>query len=242
MDMPKQTERGVWIMDDTEVVRMKRLISLLLAMFLLFAAASFAETAEEGDEPEAVPMEGTDEGDDSNPVPVDMMEDEDLEVEEQVLQGRVLQYGDTGEDVLAVQTRLKELHYYTGNLSGRYREGTRKAVTEFQADFDLDQTGVADLRTLSILFSLNHRPLRFGSSGEDVKELQVKLTELGYYKGKISGNYLDSTMKAVKAGSWERTRKRTTRTPPRRTWRTTWWTRTRTGCRCRTNRFPLPKS
>ena len=97
----------------------------------------------------------------------------------------------------ALQTRLQELKYYTGNLSGRYREGTKKAVEEFQADFDLEQTGIADLRTLSVLFSVTHRPLRYGSSGEDVKTLQTQLTELGYYKGKISGNYLDSTKKAV---------------------------------------------
>ena len=165
-----------------EVVRMKRVLSFLLILLLTFSFCAFAETEE---------------GDDSNPVPVDMMEDEELEVQEEILQGRVLQYGDEGDDVLALQTRLKELKYYTGNLSGRYREGTRKAVETFQADFDLDQTGVADLRTLSILFSLTHRPLRFGSSGEDVKQLQTELTKLGYYKGRISGNYLESTQKAV---------------------------------------------
>lgn len=183
---------------------MKRLISLLLALLLAVSPAVFAETADdEGDDSnpaplDVIPEEAEDEdGDDSNPVPVDMMEDEELEVEEQILQGRVLQYGDKGDDVLALQTRLKELKYYNGKLSGSYKEGTRKAVETFQADFDLDQTGVADLRTLSILFSLNHRPLRYGSSGEDVKQLQVQLTELGYYKGKISGNYLEATQKAV---------------------------------------------
>ena len=176
-----------------EVVRMKRLLSFLMVLLLVFSVCAFAET-EEGDDTGAVPIE--EEGDDSNPVPVDMMEEEETE-EEQTVQGRALQYGDTGDDVLALQTRLKELKYYTGNLSGRFKEGTRKAVETFQADFDLDQTGVADLRTLSILFSLSHRPLRFGSSGDDVKQLQTQLTELGYYKGKISGNYLEATQKAV---------------------------------------------
>ena len=198
---------------DVEVVRMKRLISFLLALLLVLSAFAFAETADEGDDSnpvpieaeedgddsEPVPLDAEDEGDDSNPVPVDMMEDEELETEEEILTARILQYGDDGEDVLALQTRLKELKYYTGNLSGRFREGTRKAVETFQSDFDLDQTGVADLRTLSILFSLTHRPLRFGSSGDDVRELQRQLTDLGYYKGKISGNYLDSTRTAVEA-------------------------------------------
>ena len=180
----------------SEVVWMKRFLILLTALILLFSACAFSMAEEEGDDSNPVPIEG-EEGDDSNPQPVDMMEDEELDTKEEILKGRVLQFGDDGEDVTALQTRLKELKYYTGNLSGRYREGTRKAVETFQADFDLDQTGVADLRTLSILFSLNHRPLRYGSSGDDVKDLQKQLTELGYYKGKISGNYLEATRKAV---------------------------------------------
>ena len=172
---------------------MKRVLSFLMILMLIFSVCALAETDDSG-ENETVPME---EGDDSNPVPVDMMEDEETEIVEEILQGRILQYGDEGDDVLALQTRLKDLKYYTGNLSGRFREGTRKAVETFQADFDLDQTGVADLRTFSILFSLNHRPLRYGSTGEDVKQLQTELTELGYYKGKISGHYLEPTKKAV---------------------------------------------
>jgi len=182
---------------------MKRLICILTALILLAGVCALAENTEESvpapaetetEDANSETME-TEEGDDSNPVPVDMMEDEETGGE--VLQGRVLRYGDTGDDVLTLQTRLKDLKYYTGNLSGRYREGTRKAVETFQADFDLEVTGVADLRTLSILFSLARRPLRFGSTGEDVKELQVQLTELGYYKGKITGNYLGSTRTAV---------------------------------------------
>ena len=161
---------------------MKRLLAFLMMLILVFSACSFAET---------------DDGDDSNPVPVDMMEEEEMETEAEFPQGRVLQYGDEGDDVLALQTRLQDLKYYSGKLSGKFRDGTRKAVETFQADFDLDQTGVADMRTLSILFSLTHRPLRFGSSGDDVKQLQTQLTELGYYKGKISGNYLEATQKAV---------------------------------------------
>ena len=175
---------------------MKRLISFLLALALAGCVFAMAEDAADGDDSNPVPLDA-EEGDDSNPIPVDMMEDEELEVNEEINQGRILQYGDHGDDVLALQTRLKDLQYYTGNLSGRYREGTRKAVETFQADFGLDQTGVADLRTLSILFSMTHRPLRFGSTGSDVKELQVQLTELGYYKGKISGNFLEATQKAV---------------------------------------------
>lgn len=37
------------------------------------------------------------------------------------------------------------------------------------------------------------------SSGEDVKRVQTRLTELGYYSGNISGNFLGHTRNAVKA-------------------------------------------
>lgn len=41
--------------------------------------------------------------------------------------------------------------------------------------------------------------LKQGSSGKLVKTLQTRLTELGYYEGPISGNFLAKTTKAVKA-------------------------------------------
>ena len=184
---------------------MKRALSFLLVLLMIFAVCAFAETGDEAAtapagqdeaETEAVPLEGED-GDDSNPEPMDMMEEEDQSTEEQVLQGRILHIGDEGDDVTALQTRLKDLQYYTGEVTGNYGERTQKAIEEFQADFDLDQTGVADMRTLSILFSLSHRPLRYGSTGEDVEELQKQLANLGYYKKGISGNYLGNTKKAV---------------------------------------------
>ena len=179
---------------------MKRLFALILALTLFLSLPVFAEEAKEVTLT-AVPPEALEDGDgdDSDPIPIDMMEEDGLEIEEEVISGRVLQYGDTGDDVLALQTRLAELKYYTGNLSGRYREGTQKAVETFQEDFDLDQTGVADLRTISILYTISHRPLRFGSKGEDVRELQTALSELGYFTGKIDGNYISSTQNAVEA-------------------------------------------
>ena len=186
---------------------MKRVLCLLLVLVLVSSVCAFAEIADTDgtpvlpapDEAEAVPAEEED-GDDSAPEPIDiidMMEEEALEDGEETLQGRILQYKDQGEDVQALQTRLKDLGYYSGKLSGQFGDATQKAVKKFQEDYDLEPTGIADLRTLSILFSTLHRTLRYGSGGEDVKALQTRLTELGYYKGKISGDYLEGTRKAV---------------------------------------------
>ena len=57
---------------------------------------------------------------------------------------------------------------------------------------------MADIQTQAVLFAAQYRPLRYGSTGEDVKELQVRLMALGYYKGKTSGNYLEGTRSAVR--------------------------------------------
>ena len=56
---------------DAEVVRMKRLISFLLALLLVLSAFAFAETADEGDDSNPVPIEAEEDGDDSEPVPLD---------------------------------------------------------------------------------------------------------------------------------------------------------------------------
>ena len=41
-------------------------------------------------------------------------------------------------------------------------------------------------------------PLKYGAQGEAVTAIQQKLTDLGYYAGKISGNFLEGTRAAVK--------------------------------------------
>lgn len=45
--------------------------------------------------------------------------------------------------------------------------------------------------------AVSYHPLEKGDSGDDVKALQQRLTELGYYNGKISGNYLDGSYYAI---------------------------------------------
>ena len=64
-----------------------------------------------------------------------------------------LQYGDKGEAVSKVQTRLKELGFFTGNVGGNYLDLTRAAVSAFQAAAGLDTTGICDEKTLTAMFS-----------------------------------------------------------------------------------------
>ncbi len=130
-------------------------------------------------------------------VPVDDLDDDGFEIT--VTEDRDLKEGDEGDDVSTLQYRLKDLYYLTGEASGVYDAATTEAVKSFQEDFGLDATGEADAKTQSLLFAAQYRPLKKGCTGDDVKELQTRLTVLGYYKGKISGEFLDATEEAVRA-------------------------------------------
>ncbi len=44
----------------------------------------------------------------------------------------------------------------------------------------------------------DNAPLEYGASGDRVLEIQQRLTDLGYYTGKVSGNFLEGTRYAVK--------------------------------------------
>ena len=62
-------------------------------------------------------------------------------------------------EVLRVQRRLHTLYYLarTG-VDGNYGENSRQAVTDFQADNGLPQTGVADAATQALMFSTDAEP------------------------------------------------------------------------------------
>ena len=159
-------------------MKIKALPALLLALLLPLQALA--------EDPEAVPM------DDFEWVEED---DNGLLIENQSF--RELTQGVEGEDVRLMQIRLTELEYYTGDITGTFGTNTRSAVEAFQSDFDLEVTGVADASTQALMYTAVYRPLRFGAQGELVKNLQTRLMKLGYYTGKISGNYLEATVKAV---------------------------------------------
>ena len=130
-------------------------------------------------------------------VPVDDLDDDGFEIT--VTEDRDLKEGDEGDDVSTLQYRLKDLYYLTSDATGVYDAATTAAVKSFQEDFGLEATGEADAKTQSLLFAAQYRPLKKGCTGDDVKELQTRLTVLGYYKGKVSGEYLDATEEAVRA-------------------------------------------
>ncbi len=110
-----------------------------------------------------------------------------------------MQYGDSGEDVAAIQERLKALGYYTGKVSGNFLDGTRAAVKRFQADYEIKETGAVDGETEALLMSAEYRTLTTGDTGDDVERIQETLQKLGYYNGKLSGNYLEGTTAGIES-------------------------------------------
>ena len=72
-----------------------------------------------------------------------------------LLDYRVLQKGDKGDDVLALKKRLKELGYIRGNaaLTNRYTEETAQRVTLFQRQAGMTEDGTAWQELQMYLFS-----------------------------------------------------------------------------------------
>ena len=135
---------------------------------------------------------------------------------------RTLRSGDSGTDVVSVQSRLKELGYYTGALDGVYGSGTVAAVKAFQQANNLNVDGVAGTVTYTILFGdkaiaagsgstatdapttaaptatpATNITLTKGSTGEAVTQLQKALLNLGYTVN-TNGSYTNETVTAVK--------------------------------------------
>lgn len=137
---------------------------------------------------------------------------------------RILRAGYTGEDVRSVQLRLTELRYYAGTATAVYDDATMAAVRLFQLYNGLVADGAAGSKTYAVLYAATAIPnpgtpttaptpvptedpgyiiptriLRSGYTGEDVRSVQLRLTELGYYTGTINATYDASTIASVRA-------------------------------------------
>ena len=64
-----------------------------------------------------------------------------------------LRIGMNGDGVRGLQTRLKNLNYYTGSVDGDFGQGTYAAVVAFQTANDLTPDGVAGKETLNLLYA-----------------------------------------------------------------------------------------
>ena len=131
---------------------------------------------------------------------------------------RTLRRGYTGDDVVTVQQRLKDLGYYTGSIDGVYGSGSIAAATAFQKNNGLKVDGLTGQSTYAALFSSSavaagssgssssgsssssgaYVKLQSGDKGTEVKKLQQALKDLGYNVS-ADGTYGPITVAAVTA-------------------------------------------
>jgi len=140
---------------------------------------------------------------------------------------RNLRSGNTGADVRALQEALRGLGYTRVNVNGTYDARTLDAVRDFQKKNGLVADGIAGPLTQAAVFGASggggssggsttpgsggddrptdapppttFRILKNGSSGEDVRAMQQKLKDLGYYTGSVTGTFGTLTENAVRA-------------------------------------------
>jgi hypothetical protein len=118
-----------------------------------------------------------------------------------------IKLGDKGDEVADVQRRLAALGYDLGpsQTDGRFGCLTQEAVKRFQADRQLDLTGVVDdltwLRMVDDTYQLGARALYLRSPffhGGDVRQLQLWLNAIGFRAEPVDGIFGPSTEKAVR--------------------------------------------
>ncbi|EIJ78162.1 NLP/P60 protein [Bacillus methanolicus PB1] len=129
-----------------------------------------------------------------------------------------LKIGSRGKEVSQLQSQLKSLGYFTyPSITNYYGTITSEAVRKFQQDYGLTADGAARPQTLNKLKEvLNQKGksaptnnkteppqtairLTISSTGEEVKKVQTKLKELGYFTyTTITGYFGTTTFEAVK--------------------------------------------
>jgi N-acetylmuramoyl-L-alanine amidase len=115
-----------------------------------------------------------------------------------------LRRGDTGEAVADLQRRLGELGFADDDPSGVFGDATVQAVRAFQADRGLTVDGRCGAQTWSAVveagFGLGSRLLYRKTPmlrGDDVAELQRRLSRLGFDTGRVDGIFGDQTTTAL---------------------------------------------
>ena len=119
------------------------------------------------------------------------------------IQDKLCKKGDSGRGVRSLQRRLRALGYFDGECAASFGDRTERAVTLFQKENALPETGQADDATCRLLYSGRAKAvtddgvLREGDAGEDVRALQFQLNRLGYFTEGVSGQFREGTLVAL---------------------------------------------
>ncbi len=137
-----------------------------------------------------------------------------------------LKYGmNNSDEVRRLQSRLKELGYFSSTVTGNYFNATSSAVAAFQKASGLPVNGRSvDDQLLALLFGgttpsetassptpqptptpastdqpASYSPLSYGMQNASVRRMQERLAELGYFNYTVTGGYYSITADAVAA-------------------------------------------
>ena len=124
-----------------------------------------------------------------------------------------LSLGDSSPAVSQLQERLKQLGYFSGDVSGVFDNATEVAVKRFEQTYGVMQTGNATPAFQARLYAEDapaylsdaydtavvsqYSTLQRGAVGSSVYALQHRLKELGYPVRELSGVYDEETEQAV---------------------------------------------
>lgn len=116
-----------------------------------------------------------------------------------------LHIGDVGDAVLDLQERLSYLGFLSlGDTPGEFGDATAEALTRFKETRGLPVDAVCDNSTWAVLVEaglrLGERLLYVRSPkmrGDDVADLQRRLSQIGFYSGAIDAIYDEPTATAV---------------------------------------------
>lgn len=120
--------------------------------------------------------------------------------------------GDEGAEVRELQSRLKQLAWYAPDITGTYDPVTEQAVRGFQGKRGFEITGAVDRRTWQRVVSMSRMPttdemhnrltpgptiLGPGDSSSEVRDLQARLQQIGWFSPDVTDYYSDTTTEAV---------------------------------------------
>lgn len=124
----------------------------------------------------------------------------------------VLAPGDTGLQVRELQHRLQQIAWYEPKMTGEYDDITEAAVAGFQEKRGFEATGEVDRRTWRRLKQMTRMPtddemhnrlvpgptiLGPDDSGIEVRKLQARLQQIGWFSGEVTPHYGDQTTESV---------------------------------------------
>lgn len=131
-----------------------RSVSLLLVMVLLVPMVANFAYAAPTQEPTPQISESPVITDTPEPSPSPTQTPRTTQALEDEYSDLLIKMGDSGDKVISLQMRLRDLGYYTYKITGEFGGVTKQAVIDFQDDNNLKQDGIVGGKTATLLYSI----------------------------------------------------------------------------------------